>query len=577
MAELMTPAPVLEAPPAHRPTGNLELHLEAHPEVPRLLRLGVASLGLNGLLDLVGEPLLEVQGQGWEGRLLDDWIPVWESPACTVTLLAPWGERGFALRLEPKEPGPLRVLGRVAHLGLRRFQEELLDAFFRATHDPWTKSYVLEARTERTLLALGLQADREPGQLEWGERFAMEWSAGPLTLYVGVAAEADGARTTALHLRRVGWEGLLEATRRKLFALTGGYAGPLEPSYRRHLLLAYFYAQADSLEGEPVLLTSRSPHYYVSGAYWSRDALLWFFPALLLADRPRARQVLRVAFRRYARWPGEHAQYLNGPPLYPGFELDQAAAYPLALARYLEGGPDPELLAELREPLEWVFERVRRERHPSLPLYRTFLSPADDPVPHSYLTYDNALWSVALSRLAPFMPDPAALREEARQIRESLYRQAVQGGRFVFAFEPGGEFVWGDEPAGSLMLLPHLGFVSREDFVWQATALWIMSEENPHHYRARFVGEGSAHFPFPSGFSLVNRMLSGLRRSAAEAVLALEQAPLDHGYACESFDPQTGLARTGVGFAALAGFVAYGLAHGGAALAPSARLTQPGL
>jgi hypothetical protein len=49
--ELMTPAPILETPPAHLPTGNLEVHVEASPHAPSLRRLGVASLGLNGLLD----------------------------------------------------------------------------------------------------------------------------------------------------------------------------------------------------------------------------------------------------------------------------------------------------------------------------------------------------------------------------------------------------------------------------------------------------------------------------------------------------------------------------------------------
>ncbi len=558
---LMTPAPILEAPLAHRPTGNLEVHLEASPLAPSVLRLGVASLALNGLLDWVGEPLLEVFGQGWRASLLSDWIPVWENAHLTATLLAPFGERGLALRLEPRVPGPIQVAGNLAHLGLRRFREEKLEATFHASHDTWTGSYVLEARSGRTLLALGWQADPAPSKAQWGERFVLEWEGGPVTLYLGLAPEADGARTTALHLRRLGWETLLSKTQHKLALLTRHYSGPLPQVYRRHLIFSYFYAQAEALEGEAVLLTSRSPHYYVSGAYWARDALLWFFPALLKADPRRAREVLRAAFRRYARWPGEHAQYLGGPPLYPGFELDQAAAYPLALARYLEAtGPNPELLAELREPLEGVLARVAEEKHPSLSLYRTFLSPTDDPVPEPYLTYDNALWCVALERLAPFWPKPEALRQEARALRETLYRQAVRNGRFVFSLEPGSRHTFADEPAGSLLLLPHLGFCSRQDPVWQATALWILGEDNPHHYKGRFPGEGSAHFPFPSGFGLANRILSGLVRPAEEAIMTLEQAPLDQGYACESFDPQSGQARTGIGFAALAGFIAYAMA-----------------
>ncbi len=558
--ELMTPAPILDVLPEHLPTGNLEVHLEASPVAPSILRLGVASLALNGLLDWVGEPLLEVLGQGWRALLLSDWIPVWENEHLTVTLLAPFGERGLALRLEPRGGGPIQVVGHLGYLGLRRFGEEKLAASFGTWPDAWTGSQVMEARSGRTLLALGLQADPAPSKAQWGERFALEWDQGPVTLYLGLALEADGARTTALHLRRLGWGALLSKTQHKLARLTSHYSGPLPQVYRRHLIFSYFYAQAEALEGEPVLLTSRSPHYYVSGAYWARDALLWFFPALLNADRKRAREVLRAAFRRYARWPGEHAQYLGGPPLYPGFELDQAAAYPLALARYLEAaGPDPELLAELREPLKGVLARVAEEKHPTLPLYRTFLSPTDDPVREPYLTYDNALWCVALERLAPFWPKPEALRLEARALRETLYRQAVRNGRFVFSLEPGSSYTFADEPAGSLLLLPHLGFCSRQDPIWQATALWVLGEDNPHHYKGRFPGEGSAHFPFPSGFSLANRILSGLVRPAEEALQVLEQAPLDQGYACESFDPQSGQARTGIGFATLAGFIAYAL------------------
>jgi len=562
--ELMTPAPILDTPPAHLPTGNLEVHVEASPHAPSLRRLGVASLGLNGLLDWVGAPLLEVSGQGWQVSRLSDWIPIWENAQLTVTLLAPFAERGLALRLEPKQNGPLQVAGNLEYLGLRRFREERLEAAFRTGHDAWTGSYVLEARSERTLLALGLQADPPPTRIDWGPQFVLEWAHGPVTLYLGLAPEADGARTTALHLRRVGWEGLLRKTLHKLALLTTNYTGPLYEIYRRHLIFSYFYAQADTLEGEPVLLTSRSPHYYVSGAYWARDALLWFFPALLKADRKRAREVLRAAFHRHARWPGEHAQYLSGPPLYPGFELDQAAAYPLALARYLEAtGPNPELVSELRAPLEGVLARVAEEKHPSLTLYRTFLSPTDDPIKEPYLTYDNALWAVALERLSPFWQGGEALKLEARAIRETLYRQAERNGRFAFSFEPGGTHTFSDEPAGSLLLLPHLGFCSRQDPLWQATALWILSGDNPHHYKGRFPGEGSAHFPFPSGFALANRILSGLLRPAGDALMVLEQAPLDQGYAPESFDPETGQACTGVGFAALAGFIAYALAAGG--------------
>lgn len=567
MANLMTPAPILANPPAHRPTGNLFLHLEALPTQPAIERLGVVSLAYNGLLDLQSErperrPLLRVVGEGWQPGLLADWIPTWENEALRVTLLAPHGERGFALRLEALRPGPIRVEGELGRLALRRFREEGVQASFVAHHDPWTQSYVAVARTHRSVLAMGLQADRPPTRLHWDTRFWLEWEAeaGPITLYLAVAPEPDGARTGALHLRRMGWQRLWQATQRHLEQLTQGYQGPLPQVYRRHLYLAYHYAQADTLEGPPALLTSRSPHYYVSGAYWARDALLWFFPALLQADPGRARQVLRTALERYTPWPGEHAQYVSGPPLYPGFELDQAAAYPLALARYLEAFPDPDLVGQLLEPLAQVFARVQVERHPTTTLFATFLSPTDDPVVHPYLFYDNALWAVALERLAPFLPQPLAsqYRQQAAEVRQALFQHGIRAGRMAFSFDPGGDHLHADEPAGSLLILPHLGFVSSADQRWQATRSWLDSPANPYHFPGPFAGLGSAHFPFPSGFDLANRLLLG-GGYREQALRTLAHAPLDQGYACESFDPQSGEARTGIGFAAVAGFVAYAL------------------
>lgn len=554
---------VVEAPPAHLPTGNLEVHLETSPMAPSILQAGVVSTSLNGLLDLVGAPLMEVSGGDWTLSRLAQWVPIWQNSQLKVTLLAPYAQRGFVLRLEPLAGGPVQVSGSFEYLGLRRLREEELLTGFRTRHDPQTGGYTLEANAERTLLALGIQVDREPTRADWGSQYVLEWDSGPVTIYVALAPEADGARTTALHMKQLGWDALLHQTLYKLEQLTANYNGPLPEVYQRHLLFSYFYAQADSLEGRPVLLSSKSLHASASGVFRARDGLLHFFPALLRADRRRARVVLRSVLDHYARWAGQHTQYLSGPPLYPGFELDEAAAYPLALARYLEAtGPQPELVAHYRELMEDIMARVQEERHPTLPLFRTHRSPSDHSVPHPYLTYDNALWCVALDRLSVFWHHRETLKGETRSILETLLRQAERGGRYTFSFEPGtvSGYTYADDPAGSLILLPYYGFCSRQDALWQATALWILGEDNPNSYRGRFIGEGTGETPLPSGYSLGNRILAGLLRPSADALMVLEQAPLDMGYTSELFDPQTGFARAGCGAASLAGFIANALA-----------------
>ena len=95
---------------------------------------------------------------------------------------------------------------------------------------------------------------------------------------------------------------------------------------------------------ELVLVTSRSPRYYVSAAYWDRDSLLWSFPAILDADRELARRMLEYVFGRQQRNIGVHSRFIDGTVLEPGFELDELIAPVLALGRYVEVTGDHSLL-----------------------------------------------------------------------------------------------------------------------------------------------------------------------------------------------------------------------------------------
>lgn len=49
---------------------------------------------------------------------------------------------------------------------------------------------------------------------------------------------------------------------------------------------------------EFVLVTSRSPRYYVSAAYWDRDSLLWSFPSILIADPKYAKEMIEYVFTK---------------------------------------------------------------------------------------------------------------------------------------------------------------------------------------------------------------------------------------------------------------------------------------
>ena len=59
----------------------------------------------------------------------------------------------------------------------------------------------------------------------------------------------------------------------------------LRALYNTNLFFCIFYSTGRTIDTEElVLVTSRSPRYYVSAAYWDRDSLFWSFPGILDAD-----------------------------------------------------------------------------------------------------------------------------------------------------------------------------------------------------------------------------------------------------------------------------------------------------
>jgi len=596
----MTPAPVIEMPPHYIPTGNLYVSL---PAISRndagVYRVGVLHMDANAVLELIGferdnhplfRPVLERHGiriplTGLVWRRESFWLPYFtaESDGLRVVgmIFAPPHEKGFVYLLEVSSDGPVETI----RIGVEGWWHGVEFATFRARpvateqvvwHDGWTGSLVGEARAGLPVLAWGMQPSQD-GELYYDGlmyRWSCETDVGSgqvaqIAFYVSVNLESDGARTTALHLRRRGWQTLLDETRGWLEARAVPVTDPdLTRVLNENLFFNYFFAQGDCLDCEAVaLVTSRSQSYYVSGAFWARDAFLWSFPALLIVDRDRARQALLAGLTRYLRWAGHHALYINGMVLYPGFELDEACAPVVALDRYLRTTGDYDFIDEpaVRTALPILYQAIADRFDPAAGLYATFLSPHDDPVTQPFLTYDNALVWRSLHILANVWDQSGdkvratALRIQADHLHATIRTKCVVTGpfglQFAWAVDGAGGFELGDQPGGSLTLLPYYGFCSPDDPAYQNTVRWIYSSHNPYFFDGPFGGVGSAHFQFPAIFDLANRLL---RRDPA-ALEQVRRIPLDHGLACESFDPQTGIVRTGAAFAAGAGLLAFAL------------------
>jgi uncharacterized protein len=354
-------------------TGNEYLSLpEINPQSGGVSTLNVLHMGANGLLEFTGAaaplitPVLTVGGRKMNMKLTcsyrHSWLPCFRGRVGAILLqgiiFAPPGHRGAVYLLEFTNTGEKAVSFEAGfELNWGGFQHHIFSAKnVGGEHgifcDSWTKSLILEARSGVPLaaLALGLDNDGEwflqSGQRKFGRAEGLKkiilepGEKAFLPLYMAVNIEGSGAGTTVVDLRRRGFAALLSETEIWLKSRKLRLA-EFEALANRNLFFNYFFALGRSIDSDEMTpVTSRSPRYYVSAAFWSRDCLLWSFPGLMLADRDTARQVLLTVFRRHLEKAGEHAHYINGVLLYPGFELDQLASYVLAVSAYVSHTKD---------------------------------------------------------------------------------------------------------------------------------------------------------------------------------------------------------------------------------------------
>lgn len=576
--------------PAYQVTGNEYLSLPAVAENTGAVEgLTVLHMGAKGLLELSGgdKPLIapvwrvngEEQTPALEWHRENAWVPVarGEAQGMTVALtyLCPLGERAFFVRLEAENH---RAVPLDVWLGVRgqwtstlhEVNETIvLDGRRTQEASGWNGAFVMQEVTGLPLCAFAPIAEADV-QWTWGD-MAFEGGRGALLapgqrmcveLIFGVGVETVAAATSAKHLLRLGYARCLRETlewlgKRMLSARDATVARMMN----ENLFFSFFFASGRALDTEELcLMTSRSPRYYVSAAYWDRDSLLWSFPAIVLTDAAYAREILVHVFARQIRNVGQHSRYIDGTLLEPGFELDELCAPVIALERYLSRTNDRALLQEpcVKSGLLRILSVLESKRHPEIELYETFLQPTDDEIVYPYLTYDNVLvWRVLLL-LSDWLERPELARR-AQAVREAVYRHCVKDGQFVWSTDLQGHFDIYDEPPGSLQLLPHYGFCAMDDPVWQKTVRTIRSQEYPLSFAGRPIAEiGCRHAPHPWVLSICNSLLCG---HADTALAHLARTHMDNGLACESVNEDTGACETGAAFATCAGFLAYALWH----------------
>jgi hypothetical protein len=392
--------------------------------------------------------------------------------------------------------------------------------------------------------------------------------------FLSVGREENSAIHAARVLRekteRHGVDGVIAKAAEWCRARTGstGHAD-LDLLMNRNLLFTALYAWGRTLDTEQLVgITSRSPRYYVSAAYWDRDSLLWSFPALLDIDPALAREALAYALTTQLRNAGTHSRFIDGTVLEDGFQLDQAAAPLIALGNYVRRTGDVEFLAQHRGALRGLRDRLVGRFDAATGLYSSLQDSQDEFQKLPFITYGNALtWQAftELAALATRLGDEPALAAEATArasaLRSAILRQCVavppEASEPIFASATDGQtHVFTEIPPGSQMKLALVGLVAEDDPIFVRTYDWLHSPAYSYSFSDQPFGlPGSYRVAFTTSWSVADHLR--LRRGREQALKILRASGWDGGIITEGIDPRTGVMdRSGRAFATAAGYVA---------------------
>ncbi len=394
---------------------------------------------------------------------------------------------------------------------------------------------------------------------------------------LGVGVEefsaAHAARALKELLERNGADGMLEqaaAWARTRTRTTG--QSDLDLLMNRNFLFTEIYAWGRTLDTEQLVgITSRSPRYYVSAAYWDRDAMLWSFPALLDVDPQMAREALDYALTTQLRNAGTHSRFIDGIVLEDGFQLDEAVAPILALASYVKQTGDDNFLRSHREAVIILRDRLLSRHDAETGLYSSLQDSQDEFQPLPFITYDNVLsWRALLDLATLFnrMNEPTQAQDlnaraaslHAAVLARCLSRDAPGADGPIFASATDGKhFVFTEIPPGSLMKLPALGFISQTDPAFVRTYKWMHSPSYMYSYSDKPYGlPGSYRLLFTTSWSIADHLSLAMGRE--QALKVLRASGWDGGIVTEGVDAETGrMDQQGRAFATAAGYVAHAI------------------
>lgn len=567
-----------------------------------IMDFNVISIRYRGLIEYAGptgqpliKPFLSVGGTRTRLRnlswsLRDYWLPTGTMEAdgirTRISFVVPPGSRAAIVRFQVTNLGktPAKVAPGMdvnwARTNRVTYSPEPLTG--RRTMSPTpidSDMEVFNYRTDDTQFAWGFAYVGSNGVLHKGPDPGVT-AQHPATLapgetldvhyLIGVGLEEYSAayamRVLNKRIDRYGIDGVIDQAAADALRHTRTTGRPdLDRIMNRNLLFTTYYAWGRALDTEQFVgMTARSNRYYVSAAYWDRDAMLWSFPALLDTDPERAREALRYVFVVQARNLGIHSRFIDGVVLEDGFELDELVAPLIALKSYVDATGDRSL-ADLYAPqIATIERRLAAVRDPATGLYETFQDAQDEYVRKPFSVYDNVLTWKALNDLAALdRSGGGELRAQAAALKAAIMKYGVRdgapgaGGPIFAATVSATAADFMDVPPGSLLKLPWLGFIAEDDPLFVRTYNWLHSAHYEYSYSDKPYGlPGSYRLPFTTSWSVADHLR--LKAGRAQALKVLTESAWDGGIITEGVKPETGQPdQAGRAFATAAGYVGH--------------------
>lgn len=445
----------------------------------------------------------------------------------------------------------INLEGQLGHRQLRVRTARVFDDAHRVS--PGTSdNVVLEGTSAESVVALAVGSDVDAGITSENGRWRVErnfqiggGASATAAFYLAIGQERDGAEAVLNVMRRRGASALIAGTRSALRTMEPATGDPAaDRLIARHTFFACFGSVARAIDDAHLyVVRSRIPSNGDGLTIRAWEALTWILPAVQLADQQLARELLLRICDLHGYAPGAGVHYLDGSLFEPGFSLEGAAAFPIAVDEYIVQSGDDKVVEEplLADSLYNAWEDIEARKHPSIPLYSTEVN-CDGSMPeYRYTCHGNAVAALALNILAQTLDEKTAERvEDAAAVRAALVRHFTTGDTngkevLVQSTDLDGRISVVANASAEMYWLPHYDLMSSDDSLYRRTVKRL-EQSTPREMHAR-IGRALG----PNGKAALDWM---------------RRAPLDGGLAAAFLDEE-GRAVGNGGDAALSGLTAF--------------------